>query len=198
MTKEILIIFTRYPEAGKTKTRMIPALGAEGAANLQRKMTEQTLLKVQQLPQLIEVHFAGGNLQLMQQWLGDNIIYQPQNQGDLGIKMQTAFARAFAAKMSKVVIIGIDCPELNSAILIEAFTALNHHDLVLGPAADGGYYLIGLTTLIPELFIGINWGTSQVLAQTKTLAENLNLKVNYLPILNDVDRPEDFKFVISL
>ena len=193
---ENLIIFTRYPEAGKTKTRMIPGLGAAGAAKLQRKMTEHTLRQGKQLQSdrsvSIKVHFTGGSQQLMAQWLGDDLLYLPQSDGDLGERMKSAFKSSFAAGISKVLIIGIDCPDLNANLMAEAFDALNEDcDLVLGPAADGGYYLIGLNRLIPELFFNINWGTSKVLSQTKNIAERLSLNVGYLKVLNDVDRPED-------
>ena len=191
-TKNCLIIFTRYPEAKKTKTRLIPVLGAEGAANLHRQLTETIITQVKELQEvLIEVHFTGGNQQLMQAWLGENITYRQQTEGDLGKRMATAFQTAFNSGIEKAVIIGSDCPALNSQIITEAFAALSQHELVLGPATDGGYYLIGLKRLIPELFTGINWGTSEVLQQTVAIAENLKLAVSYLTTLSDVDRPED-------
>ncbi|HBE17995.1 MAG TPA: hypothetical protein DEG17_15005 [Cyanobacteria bacterium UBA11149] len=195
MISESLIIFTRYPQPGKTKTRLIPILGAEGAANCQRKMTEYTLAEAKSLlanhPLLLEIHFAGGNLDLMETWLGRDITYRPQGEGDLGKRMMSAFEISFAAGMSGVIIIGTDCPGLNAKLMDEAFQLLSHQDLVLGPAADGGYYLIGLHRLIPELFVGIDWGTSQVRQQTVEIAAKLNLQIAYLPILNDIDRPED-------
>lgn len=190
--KKCLIIFTRYPEPGKTKTRLIPVLGAEGAANLHRQLTETVITQVQELQDvLIEVHFTGGNQQLMQTWLGENITYRQQSQGDLGSRIATAFQTAFNQGIEKVVIIGSDCPTLNSQIIAEAFAAVSQYELVLGPATDGGYYLIGLKRLIPELFTGINWGTSEVLQKTVKIAENLKLAFTYLPTLSDIDRPED-------
>lgn len=196
--KECLIIFTRYPEPGTTKTRLIPALGAEGAAKLQQQMTEQKLAEALQLqssyPILIEVHFTGGNQQLMQDWLG-NIIYKQQSEGDIGCRMAAAFQSAFEAGINRVVLIGIDCPDLNAALMAEAFQALKTHDLVLGPAQDGGYYLIGLNQLNSELFIGISWSTAKVLQQTQNIAQKLQLSVSYLPILSDIDRPEDLAYL---
>jgi hypothetical protein len=193
-----LMIFTRYPEPGKTKTRLIPRLGEEGAATLQRQMTEYTIAQVRQLQSLlplsVAIYFTGGNKPLMQDWLGDDLIYQQQSEGDLGQRMQTAFEQGFVAGINRAVIIGTDCPELNVAILSEAFTVLEHHDLVLGPTGDGGYYLIGLERLVPELFHRIRWGTSEVFAQTQAIARQLKLSIYYLPLLNDVDRPEDLYF----
>jgi len=193
--KECLIVFTRYPEPGKTKTRMIPLLGSEGAAMLQRQMTEHTLAQVKQLqsqhPISVEVYFAGGNPQLMQSWLGSGIVYRSQGEGDLGCRMVSALQSAFNNGSSGVVIIGTDCPGVNVLVMEQAFEALSNYDLVLGPAQDGGYYLIGVRRLIPELFSGISWGTSEVLQQTVEIAKQIDLAIAYLPTLADVDRPED-------
>ena len=194
-TRERLIVFTRYPEPGKTKTRLIPVLGAEGAATLQRKMTENQLAEVKELQAFyslsVEVHFADGNEQLMENWLGSNLIYRRQSEGDIGCRMASAFQASFAAGMNGVVIIGIGCPYLNAQLIAQAFQALCQHDLVLGPAQDGGYYLIGLRRLIPELFTGISWSTAEVLQQTLSIAQKLELAVALLPLLSDIDRPED-------
>ncbi len=193
--KQHLIIFTRYPEPGKTKTRLIPALGTVGAANLQRQMTEHTLSQVKQLQAStaisLEVRFAGGDSQLMQDWLGSDLIYQSQGEGDLGKRMMRSLLYAFQKNAEQVVIIGTDCPGVNAEILATAFKQLHAFDLVLGPAVDGGYYLIGMRQLFAELFTNIDWGTSQVFAQTLEIAQKLNLSVFYLPTLADVDRPED-------
>ncbi len=193
--RERLIVFTRYPEPGKAKTRLIPVLGPEGAAKLQRQMTEHTLAQVKELqtsrPLSVEVHFAGSNPQQMQAWLGSDVVYRQQSQGDLGMRMAGAFEASFTAGMTGVVIIGTDCPDLNDQLMVEAFQALEENDLVLGPAQDGGYYLIGLRRLIPELFVGVSWGTSQVRQQTVEIAQRFDLAIAYLPLLNDIDRPED-------
>jgi rSAM/selenodomain-associated transferase 1 len=195
VAKQHLIIFTRYPEPGKTKTRLIPALGAEGAASLHRQMTEYTLSQVKELQNSniisLEVRFAGGNLQLMQDWLGTDLIYQSQGEGDLGERMARSLLWAFKEGTQQAIIIGTDCPDANAKILAQAFELLQQGDLVLGPAVDGGYYLIGLQSAVPELFFNIDWGTSRVLQQTVDIAEKLNLSVMYLPSLADVDRPED-------
>jgi rSAM/selenodomain-associated transferase 1 len=193
---ERLIVFTRYPEPGRTKTRLIPALGVQGAANLQRQMTEHTLKQVRELqclrPISVEVRFDGGDLTLMQDWLGHDIVYQPQGSGDLGARMGRSYQTAFGAGIDRVVIIGTDCPGLNAKLMEQAFHQLHTaHDLVLGPAIDGGYYLIGICRFIPELFSGISWGTAEVLQQTVNIAQNLNLSLTYLTPLADVDRPED-------
>lgn len=200
MTIEQLIVFTRYPQPGKAKTRLIPALGAEGAATLQRQMTEYTLKQVRRWENanggVSEIWFAGSaepdhDRQQMQTWLGNDRTYQVQASGDLGTRMSQAFAAAFAAGMKRVVTIGTDCPQLDADRISEAFAALHNHDLVLGTATDGGYYLIGLRQPIPELFEGIEWSTSAVLQQTIEIANSLGLKTACLAPLSDIDRPED-------
>jgi rSAM/selenodomain-associated transferase 1 len=193
--KQRLIIFTRYPQPGQVKTRLIPALGAEGATNLHRQMTEHTLSQVRTLrstlPLSIQVYFSGGNQQDMQAWLGDDLVYQPQADGDLGSRMMQALSQSFQDHMDYAVIIGTDCPSLSADFIAKAFILGLSHDLVLGPAIDGGYYLIGLRHFLPELFSGISWSTAEVLQQTVTIAHKLNLSVAYLPPLADIDRPED-------
>ena len=194
--KKNLIVFTRYPEIGKVKTRLIPALGAEKATNLHCQMSEYTLTQVRKLRSLVpisvEVHFDGGNgQQEMQQWLGSDLIYKPQSSGDLGSRIVHSLCGAFQDGVAHVVIIGTDCPGLNPELMKQAFHCLLSCDLVIGPAIDGGYYLIGLREFIPELFYGISWGTAEVLKQTIEIAKRLELSVVYLPALADVDRLED-------
>jgi uncharacterized protein len=193
--QERLIIFTRYPTPGRVKTRLIPALGELGAATVHRQMTEHTLLQARKLCRTreisISVYFDGNERQHMQDWLGSDLIYQAQADGDLGWRMARSISEAFQDGIDRVVIIGTDCPGLNAELMSEAFHQLLTHDLVLGPAIDGGYYAIGLRYFIPELFVGIIWGTDRVLSQTVEIANKLNLSVAYLPALADVDRPED-------
>ncbi|MFB6276068.1 MAG: TIGR04282 family arsenosugar biosynthesis glycosyltransferase [Halothece sp.] len=190
-----IIIFTRYPEPGKTKTRLISALGEQGAAQLQKKLTEYTIKEVSQLEADIQVYFSGGNEALMQNWLGNTYQYYPQSNGDLGERLIAALEESFTPEIEKIVIIGIDCPELNADLINEAFEKLSSNDLVLGKAEDGGYYLIGLRHFLPELFQGIDWGTSVVLQQTIAIAETMGLAISYLPMLNDIDLPEDLETV---
>ena len=195
MISEQLIIFTRYPVPGKAKTRLIPVLGKEGAANLHRLMTQRTIacaLSLQNSRQLsVAIHYTGSSQQLMQDWLGTDLIYHQQSDGDLGIRMAVAFEKSFNLGIDKVAIIGTDCTKLKPEIIAKAFDELSDQDLVLGPAKDGGYYLIGLRRRIPELFDGIKWGTSEVFADTLAIAQNLNLSIAVLPTLADIDRPED-------
>jgi rSAM/selenodomain-associated transferase 1 len=195
---ERLIVFTRYPEPGKTKTRLIPALGPEGAAELQRSMTEDTLNNARRLktrrPVSLEVRYEGGNKTLMQEWLGQHLTFRSQGGGDLGARIKMAFHDAFRAGARRVVIIGTDCPNLNSELLETAFDDLQRSDIVIGPANDGGYYLIGLRRPLPQLFDGIRWGSDKVLEQTLQRAREANVHPSLLTTLSDVDRPEDLAF----
>ncbi|MGD8883721.1 MAG: TIGR04283 family arsenosugar biosynthesis glycosyltransferase [Desulfobacterales bacterium] len=197
---ERLIVFTRFPEPGKTKTRLIPALGAEGAARLQRQMTEHILAivtKVSDRPGLtIEVRHEGGNTGLMQEWLGPQYSYRPQGPGDLGRRMARAFEAAFRKSKGTAVIVGSDIPGISANIIQQAFEALQKNDLVLGPAHDGGYYLIGMKNTLPaaisaRLFEGIDWGTGEVFSQTLEAARESGLCFIVLESLGDVDRPVD-------
>lgn len=195
MISEQLIIFTRYPEPGKAKTRLIPVLGKEGAANLHRLMAQRTIatsLVLQNSRELsVAIHYTDSSQQLMQEWLGTDVIYHQQSDGDLGARMSAALQKSWDLGIDKVVIIGTDCPKLKSEIIAKAFDELSEKDLVLGPAKDGGYYLIGLRRIIPELFDGIKWGTDEVFAETLAIAQKLSLSIAVLPVLADIDRPED-------
>lgn len=192
-SKDTLIIFTRYPEVGKTKTRLIPALGEAGAAKLQQKLTEYTVQEASKVAVNCRIYFSGGNQELMREWLGDSYAYYPQSEGDLGEKLIAALEETCSENVEKVVIIGIDCPDLNADLIKQAFSELSDKDVVLGKAEDGGYYLIGLRDCIPALFQGITWGTDQVLQQTVAIAEKLGLEMSFLPMLNDIDTPEDLE-----
>ena len=195
-----LIIFTRYPEPGTTKTRMIPELGEKGAAELQRQMTEHLISVIQDLCRLhplpVEIRFEGGSEKLMMNWLGPEYSYFHQGSGNIGIRMGRALENAFEQGCETVAIIGSDIPDITTDIIRKAFGVLNQNELVLGPAADGGYYLIGVRRTAtrlwqPLLFSAISWGTDKVLPQTLGIAQTLGLNYFILDTLKDVDRPED-------
>jgi rSAM/selenodomain-associated transferase 2/rSAM/selenodomain-associated transferase 1 len=192
-TTDRLAIFARFPEPGRAKTRLIPALGPAGAAQLHAEMVRHTLRRVDELDGRhgvsLEVWFAGGNTEWFRAAFGERC-YRRQTEGDLGARMAHAFG-AMLADARAAVIIGTDCPALTARIVSDAFGALRDHDLVLGPATDGGYYLIGLRRPIPDLFDRMSWGTSGVLSETLARAERLGLGVHLLPSLDDVDEPSD-------
>ncbi len=195
MKEEHLCVFTRYPEPGKTKTRLIPAIGADSAACLQQTMTTQMLMVAAQVKEArrlsLEVRFEGGDEGRMREAFGNDFFYRPQGNGDLGDRMRRCLRENLHSSSQKVVIAGSDIPGVNACILSAAFEGLQNHDIVIGPAEDGGYYLIGLKTNIPELFKNMPWGTEDVFRRTLEISKQLDLSVCTLPVLADVDRCED-------
>ncbi|MEM9120617.1 MAG: TIGR04282 family arsenosugar biosynthesis glycosyltransferase [Cyanobacteria bacterium P01_F01_bin.56] len=189
-----LLFFIRYPQPGRTKTRLISALGAEGAAQLQKEMAEYLLGKLRDSQWQVQVYFTGALLAQMQAWLGPNLVYCAQADGDLGCRLWRAFEQAFSAGAQRIVAVGADCPSLDARHIDQAFNQLESHNAVLGPANDGGYYLIGLrqeSCQHQALFQGIDWSTPRVLQQTQAKARQLNLSLAELEMLSDVDRPQD-------
>ena len=190
-----LLIFTRYPESGKTKTRLIPALGPEGAALVQRQMTRHTLRWARELSRpgetSVEVLFEGGDAHQMLDCFGGDFTYRPQGDGDLGCRLDRAFRSAFGRGAGRTVAVGSDCPGVSDDLVRTAFHRLGQNDLVLGPASDGGYYLVGLRRHAPDLFREIPWGGSRVFEETLDTARRLGLSTTLLDPLDDVDRPED-------
>lgn len=190
-----IVIFTRFPKPGFAKTRLIPELSATGAALLQQRMTEHIIDQAARFagkqPVQIEIRYQDGNENIMRNWLGPGYRYQAQGGGDLGAKMSRAFTEAFQAGMQTVLVLGTDCPSISREIIDKALTSLSTRDLVLGPARDGGYYLIGLSRTAPELFTGIPWGTDKTLQATLSKAGKSGLSFLLLEQLIDIDRPGD-------
>jgi rSAM/selenodomain-associated transferase 1 len=200
--RECLIIFTRYPEPGTTKTRLIPHLGRRGAADIQRQMTGHVL--AQALPLMtsrgleLEIRYEGGDARLMRAWLGDAVTYVRQGPGDIGRRMAQAFRDAVDRGHRSIVLIGTDIPDITTALIAGAFEKLYDDKIVLGPAVDGGYYLIGLPRKMlapgaPGLFSDIAWGTATVLQETCRRLKEQGLNYSLLETLEDVDRPEDLR-----
>jgi rSAM/selenodomain-associated transferase 1 len=198
--KKHLAVFTRYPFPGDTKTRLAPALGFQGAADLQQKMTEHIIFFLKQLKEDfdldVEVRYEGGNADLMKRWLGDGFTYRQQGTGDLGFRMKGFFQDAFANGSDMAVIVGSDIPGITDALIKNAFDLLCACDMVLGPAKDGGYYLIGLkkrslAKTFHHFFDNITWGTDTVLHQTVNIAKNLGVRLCLTQVMEDIDRPQD-------
>ncbi len=197
MKKATIILFTRYPVEGQTKTRLIPALGAARAAQMHACMAEFALREALATGHEVQVHYTGGHEEAMRAWLGKTPSYVPQIEGDLGQRMCAAFAHVFAEKGSdaKVLLMGTDCPQNRRDILLHALDLLDTAPCVLGPSVDGGYYMLGLRGgVTPALFENIAWGSETVLAQTKAKLAQYSL----LPQLQDVDYAEDIPQKISV
>ncbi|XP_064632014.1 uncharacterized protein LOC135490645 isoform X2 [Lineus longissimus] len=207
--REAVYIFTRYPEPGKCKTRLVPMLGEKGAARVQMLMTEHILGQVLELknakPDLhVVVYFSGTNEKTMHYWIdrkyaNHKLLLKPQRGDDLGEKLMNACLDSFHSGVERLIIVGCDIPGINHGILEDAFSMLKWDDcdLVIGPAEDGGYYLLGTNrrigvNTIESLFKGIEWGTSKVFEQQVEAAEFLGMKAAKLDqTLRDVDTPED-------
>jgi hypothetical protein len=193
--RERIIVFTRYPEPGATKTRLIPALGPDGAAALHASMTEHTMRRVRQLaerrPVSLEVRYEGGDRRLARQWLGPGIVCRPQGSGDLGRRMARSFDKAFSDGMERALLVGTDCPEWSPDTLEAALDSLKENQLVLGPANDGGYYLVGLSCMVPRIFDGLPWGENDMFERTLRLANEHHLSTALVEKLSDVDHIDD-------
>jgi len=198
-SRDRLIIFGRYPVPGRTKTRLIPALGSAGAADLQRWLTENILETVRRFIRpreiRVEVCFEGDSKQKMRRWLGSDVILSRQVSGNLGERMQAAFLDAFQRGADRAILLGTDIPQIRTDHLEQAFDALAENDLVIGPSTDGGYWLIGLNHPV-DLFDGIKWSTDVVFGQTLALAKEHGLRVKTLEPLKDIDTAEDLKQVL--
>ncbi|XP_033745437.1 uncharacterized protein LOC117330962 [Pecten maximus] len=213
--KDCIIIFSRYPRAGTTKTRLIPTLGQEGAAYCQLLMTDHildTLTEyVSNIPKPggceVEVQYKSGSPGEMEHWLGrrrrrtPGLVWTEQADGDLGNKMRTAVLRKFKQGLENVVIVGGDIPRITKNELHEAFTKLRaDQNMVLGKAEDGGYYLVGFnrtaTKYMSNIFKDIEWGSSRVFQQQSDQAKLCSANLGVLStVLSDVDtEPELVEF----
>jgi len=187
---------SKFPIPGKVKTRLISVLGEEGACALHKEMVEHIFSRVNEFAKGRDVrsclHIAGAGLEEAIDWLGEGDFYL-QAEGDLGYKMKVAAEKSFKLGASKVLIVGTDCPALTSGVFGDAITGLDDHDLVMAPAYDGGYVLIGLSGMHGVLFENIEWGTSKVLEQSLSQAKINQLKFCLLDTMSDVDIEEDLE-----
>lgn len=196
----ILIIFAKAPVAGLVKTRLFPHLSFDEAAEMQRAFLTDTVDKALAVPDL-EVCIAytpDRALEVLKGLNGDKVArYLPQEGGDLGERMGRAFDSAFETGAKKAAIVGADIPTLPSSYISEAFLSLGESDVVLGPSADGGYYLIALDRPAPGLFTGVEWSGPQVFEATLQNAVSLGLRISLLPPLRDVDTIDDLRGLLG-
>lgn len=192
-TTSRLLVFAKAPRPGGVKTRLGAVLAADLAAALYRAMAEAVLVRTREAPCARTVFFAPGEAEAeMAAWLPHETLV-PQEGDDLGARMAAAFTWAFGTGATKVVLVGTDVPGLSDEHVRAALLALDAHDVVLGPARDGGYYLVALRRPAPALFEGVAWGTADVLAQTLARAEAAGLAVAPLAPLGDVDELADLR-----
>lgn len=183
-----LIIFIKNPEKGKVKTRLAASIGEDKALEAYRMMlrhTRETALAVDAQRHLYYTAFVDRN----DEWAPADFNKQLQSDGDLGQKMENAFAEVLP--QGPAVIIGSDCLDLAPAHLETAFQALETHDFVIGPAMDGGYYLLGMRSLTPALFRDKSWSTETVFPDTVADIHRMEKSLYLLPELSDVDYESD-------
>jgi len=193
MAKNKLLIFTRSPVLGEVKTRLQPEYSPEESLKIHKSLMLRTLQLTKKLDGFdIELCCAPDRNTMFFLDCENNFPVQLTNQQgeDLGEKMAFSFSVALQT-YEKVVVIGTDCPDIDEDYITQAFAALNNVDAVIGPAADGGYVLLGLRAFSLELFTDISWGSDKVLAQTHKALNDLSWSCKELGIMHDVDRPED-------
>lgn len=191
MNNKHLIIFVKNKIHGKVKTRLAAGIGPEKAMEVYEQLLEHTHKASRCLPFQKIVYFSD-QPEKDSLWGDGNFSLSTQSAGDLGKKMYDAFNNQFSQGAESVCIIGSDTFEISQDILKEAFRVLENKDVVIGPAKDGGYYLLGMKELQPELFRNKPWSTESVLTQTLADIQLLNLSYSLLPLLNDIDHKEDW------
>ena len=194
--KRRLIVYAKQPSPGYAKTRLGAAIGSQQAAGVYARLLYAYLL------QLLQANLTDTAVELSVASPSDvpyfaaafpEFTVRPQVEGDLGQRMAASFEQAFAAGADLVVLTGSDIPGLDSQTLRAAFCALKAAPVVVGPASDGGYYLIGMRAPGAPLFKGVTWSSKHTLAQTEALAQAQGLAISYLPEQNDLDTQEEFE-----
>jgi rSAM/selenodomain-associated transferase 1 len=191
-----IVIFAKAPVAGKAKTRLIPALGAKGAAELARVMLERTVNEAVATGLAVELCATPAPSAAEWKRFLPDIAATDQGDGDLGERLARAAARTIEAG-ENILLIGTDCPELNREGLKAAGQALSERDAVLYPTEDGGYALLGLRRFDESIFSGIAWSTASVAAETKARIEALDWSLHVEETLHDIDEPEDLPHLSS-
>jgi uncharacterized protein len=194
-----VLIFVREPVRGRVKTRLAAEIGDTAALLVYRRLAERAVAAARGLGTGVEVrilHSPPGAGDAVRRWLGPGPRYLPQQEGDLGHRMRSAVDDAFAAGADRVAVIGSDLPGMSTDLLRRAFSLLDAAGAVLGPAADGGYYLIALDRPVPAAFDEVPWSTDRVLSTTVDRLRSVGIEPVLLETLRDVDRaadlPEEF------
>lgn len=192
MRPNILLYFVKYPTPGKVKTRLAKTVGVQEAAKLYSELAEKNLRMIASLHQrnicdLVIVYDPPEKSEDIKRWLSLSCEYLPQCGEGLSERLTHAFHKAFQIGGKLVMALGSDTVGLTTDIIQQGFEALQSNDVVVGPAEDGGFYLIGLNHFQPQLFEGISWSTSEVLPQTYKIINNLRLSYQTLTQLQDLD-----------
>lgn len=190
MNERQLLIFTKNPELGKCKTRLAATIGDEAALNIYRQLLDHTVGFSKKVLANKSVYYSN-SIQKDDRWSEAYFDKKKQINGDLGQKMIAAFKDSFDAGYQKVVIIGSDCAEIDEEDIHDAFTALATNDVVIGPAIDGGYYLLGMRKLIPALFQDKSWSTPHLINETIATLKDQSLSFSLLVQKSDIDYEND-------
>ncbi|MGE0267909.1 MAG: TIGR04282 family arsenosugar biosynthesis glycosyltransferase [Candidatus Omnitrophota bacterium] len=192
MKSNVLLYFVKYPTPGKVKTRLAKTVGEQEAARLYSELAERNFGVIASLYQknifdLVIVYDPPEKSKDIKRWLSLSCEYLPQCSGGLSERLKHAFGEVFQRGAKRVMALGSDTLGLTTDIIQQGFEALQSSDVVVGPAEDGGYYLIGSASFQPKLFEGIAWSTSSVLPQTYKIINNLRLSYQTLSQLQDLD-----------
>lgn len=182
-----LVLFARFPVAGECKTRLVPAVGKEGAAAIHRHLTERTVALLKQSGMTVTIATTGVETWKFENWLGSGLEFVAQVEGGLTERLMAFVERA------PVIFFGADTPDLSAEIVGAAIVGLDTHEVVIGPAEDGGYYLIGMRKALPELLTEMPWSTDEVLPETLRRLAKFGIEPLFLETLADCDRPEDLE-----
>jgi rSAM/selenodomain-associated transferase 1 len=188
--RQALIIIAKRPEKGKVKTRLNSHMPQDKVLRLYEYLLERTVQKLKTI-RGVDTHIAFAPEESIDYFseFGVNLI--PLHKGNLGIRMSEAFEELFNRGYRKAVLVGADIPDLSSGIIINAFDVLSNNDLVFGPAKDGGYYLVGMSKFIKEIFENVPWSTDKTLIQSLDQAKRFRLTVGFTDTLSDIDNIED-------
>jgi uncharacterized protein len=192
--RNILGFFAKYPEPGKVKTRLAKEIGAERAAGFYRRIAEHVLKRTAPPDSgylRIVFYTPDAMRKRFEDWLPDEML-RVQRGSDVGERMAKALEEMFQMGAEKAVVVGADIPGLHRGIIDRAFGYLDSTDIVIGPAMDGGYYLIGMKCLHPDIFRDITWGTGEVFRKTALSIEKMGLRYRTVDTLFDVDGFEDY------
>lgn len=189
----------KAPVKGDVKTRIASGLGQEFALDLYKNFVLDILQTLERLPYPFRICFyPPDSRHATECWIGSRYRYYRQEGFDLGEKMEKAFLQAFSEGLHRAVLIGSDVPDLKGELIDQAFGSLETNDIVLGPAADGGYYLIGFNagSFLPAAFRGISWSSGSVLRETLSVLRQASRRIHLLPQWHDVDVPADLDALV--
>lgn len=198
--KHAVLLFAKWPEPGRVKTRLAADIGDEAALGFYRCFVEDIVRGLTQhgIP-IVCCYHPSDTGPAFREWLGADLNYVPQQGLDIGQRLHHAFHTVFQQGKTKMVALGSDSPDLPMAYVLQAFKALEEKDVVIGPCADGGYYLVGFSHsgYLPAAFTGIAWSSDRVFAQTKAVLLQHQRRIHILPAWFDVDTRADLEDLIQ-